>query len=219
MIDGNVIPDLRRVAENVDGALPDVVDTLDQSAVLADILTSREEGLRDVFVSGAAFSGDVESLFAVIKDDTIVVIDGLVKTGNAVNQGQGIDGVLNSLGELGGGLGPAIQAGKLKVTFVATFEEPMPYTPADCPQYPGLSSPTCGPATPRTTNRSALSDLMPFVPVSGNVQQLDPLAAIEQELMRAVPGFTPASATTGAPSAPTALMLGPLVRGAVVEVQ
>ncbi|WP_149360515.1 MlaD family protein [Lolliginicoccus suaedae] len=222
MIDGNVIPDLRRVAENVDGALPDVIDTLDQSAVLADILTSREDGLRDVFVSGAAFSGDVGSLFALIKDDTIVVIDGLVKTGNAVNQGEGLDGVLNSLGELGTGLAPAIQAGKLKITLVATFEEPMPYTPADCPQYPGLSSPTCGPATPRTTNRSALSDLVPFFPASGNVQQLpslDPLAAIEQELARAIPGFTPASAATGTPSAPTALMLGPLVRGAVVEVQ
>ncbi|MBD8507915.1 MCE family protein [Hoyosella sp. G463] len=222
MIDGNVIPDLRRVAENVDSALPDIVDTLDQSAVLADVLTSREAGLRDVFVSGAAFAGDVESLVAVIKDDTIVVIDGLVRTGGAVNQGVGIDGLLNSLGELGGGLGPAFQAGKLTITLVATFEEPMPYTPADCPQYPGLSSPTCGPATPRTTNQSAMSDLVPFFPVSGNVQQLpdlDPLAAIEQELARTIPGFTPASAATGAPSAPTALMLGPLVRGAVVEVQ
>ncbi|GGC77358.1 MCE family protein [Hoyosella rhizosphaerae] len=235
MIDGDVIPNIRRIAENVDQSLPDLVVTLDQSAELADMLNEREAGLRQLLVAGSTFTRDTAGLVSAISADTIVVLDSGTVAVGALNQGQGVDGVLNSLGNLGRNLAPAFQAGRLNITALATLEDPFPYSPADCARYPGLSSPTCGPAQPRPARQAAPLDAFPVqaqqldsaidglaVPQAEDLDLLlnNPLALLERELMRGARGAaTPAAETRTTPSAATATMLGPIVRGTVVEVR
>ncbi|MBB3037691.1 MlaD family protein [Hoyosella altamirensis] len=237
LIEGEVIPDLRRTLENIDVSLPDIVATMENSTDLADLLTRRSEGIREVLIAGAAFGRDAENFFGAIANDTVVFLDGGTVAVTALNTGQGIDGTLRGLRNAGTALGPVFRTGRLNIQALATFENPLPYSAADCPQYPGLSSPTCGPAEARTVTELSPEDLVPGLrglfpagaPADGVMteMQADPLAVLERELMRGLRGAAaPAAGQPGSdrpsvsdrPSAATAMLLGPIVRGTAVEV-
>lgn len=223
LIEGDVIPDLRRTLENLDTALPDIVETLENATDLADLFNRRSEGIREVLVAGAAFGRDAENFFGAIASDTVVFLDGGTTAVSALNTGQGAGGVLQSIRNVGAGLGPALRTGRLNIQALATFSEPMPYTPADCPEYPGLSSPTCGPAQPQSSVNMSPEDLFPglrgLFQGAANAQEVqgDPLAVLERELLRG--GAAPMAGREDRPSAATTMLLGPIVRGTVVEVQ
>lgn len=222
LIEGDVIPDLRRTLENIDASLPDIVETMENATDLADLLNRRRDGIQDVLLAGSAFSSDAAQFFGGISNNTVVFLDGGTVAVTALNTGRGIQGVFESIGNVGAGLSGPLRAGKLNIQALATFNDPLPYTPADCPQYPGLSSPTCGPAGERATTNLAPEELIPglrtLFPAAQSVTG-DPLAALEREIMQGA-GTRPAAARNSddRPSAATAMLLGPIVRGTVVEV-
>lgn len=232
LIEGQMIPDVARIATNVEAALPSIIGTLDNGADLADRLVAKEDGLRNVLIAGAGFTRDAQGLFAAIRDDTIVILDSGRTAVTALNYGQGADALIASLRNVGNGLAPALDSGRLRVNIVATLLEPMPYTNADCPQYPGLASSTCGPAgsAPRPQRGTGVDQLVPglgplippdfnalVLPINlGPVQVGNPLAELERQLLGTA---TPAAAPVGdQPSIATQMLLGPLVRGTVVQV-
>lgn len=232
LIEGNMIPDAARIATNVESALPSIIGTLQNSADLANLLVAKEDGLRQVFIAGAGFTRDVGNFVGAIGDDTIVILDSGQIVAGALTTGQGTDALLNSIRNVGERLSPGFQTGRLKVNIVATLKEPMPYTNADCPQYPGLASNTCGPAgsAPRPQASTPLDQLVPGLgplipqdfgalvpPIAiGPVQVGSPLAELERQLLGPA---TPAAAQVGdQPSIAAEMLLGPLVRGSVVQV-
>lgn len=231
LIEGQMIPDARRIAENLDLALPDMIATLNNGADLADLLVSQEDGLRDLFIAGAGVTRDIQGLLSGIGDDTIVIIDSGQIVAEALTTGQGTDALLASLRNVGNGIGDGLSSGRLKVNVLATFQQPLPYTSADCPVYDGLASNTCGPAGSAQRAQAPapvrINDLIPGLAAllppdvqnQANLQLDNPLAALEREIMRGIPGVTPASATVGQePTIATQMLLGPLVRGTVVQV-
>jgi phospholipid/cholesterol/gamma-HCH transport system substrate-binding protein len=218
-IDNEVLPNLRRVTTNFDAALPDIVDTLNNSSELADMLLERQDGLRELLVAGAGVTGNLDSLLGAVANDTIVVIRGVEVTARSLSSNEGVDNFMDSVGAIGG-FGSAFASGRLNIQAVATLEQPLPYTSADCPQYPGLSSPTCGMGGPSTAPTpvplNELLSVLAGAPIAQG-QGEDPLAVLEREIMRRP--ATPASAESGRPSIATTMLLGPLVRGTVVEVE
>lgn len=196
-------PEVTRIAEQLGAATPDLLAGLAAATRLSETLLQHAPGVELLLtraVSLAALAGSVvqENEQRAI---TVVHAGSRVLSSFARNTG-GLASTLDQLDTFGAAGAKVFATGRFNITAVPSFSDPLPYTAADCPRYPGLDGPSCPSAfVPGVSN------------VVGSPQEQQALSYLQGALQ---PGAqVPAGA---APSVATTVLLGPLVRGTQVEV-
>lgn len=138
------MPQLRELTENIAAATPDVLASVAAATRVSQTLLDRSDGVRALLTAAA---GTVESTRAVVAENRsaaiTVVHSGGAALGALAQHSDGLTATLDRLGPFGEAGARIFASGKFDVTAVPDFSEPLPYTAADCPQYPGLAGPNC----------------------------------------------------------------------------
>ncbi|WP_252342015.1 MCE family protein [Rhodococcus sp. 14-2483-1-2] len=138
------MPQLRELTENIAAATPDVLASVAAATRVSQTLLDRSDGVRALLTAAA---GTVESTRAVVAENRsaaiTVVHSGGAALGALAQDSDGLTATLDRLGPFGEAGARIFASGKFDVTAVPDFSEPLPYTAADCPQYPGLAGPNC----------------------------------------------------------------------------
>lgn len=117
---------------------------------------------------------------------------------DTVAQGRaGLSRTLEGLDTFGAKGARIFSTGKFSITAVPSFAEPMPYTAADCPRYPGMAGANCGNAV-----------------VGASESEREALSNVE----RAASGAGAEPAAHSDPNPATTMLLAPLLRGTEVSI-
>ncbi|WP_230596151.1 MULTISPECIES: MCE family protein [Nocardiaceae] len=158
------MPQLRELTENIAAATPDVLASVAAATRVSQTLLDRSDGVRALLTAAA---GTVESTRAVAAENRsaaiTVVHSGGAALGALAQDSDGLTATLDRLGPFGEAGARIFASGKFDVTAVPDFSEPLPYTAADCPQYPGLAGPNCALAELQDT---ATGTSLPLNPAS-----------------------------------------------------
>lgn len=225
-------PQFRAVAESLERATPDVVETMASVASISRGIVEHRDDLGDFFTGAVDFVATTGSFLAKHRSSLITVIDasGTVLSTVAKNPA-GVSATVREAEKFGKAGTILFSTGKFDITTVATFSQPMPYTATDCPTYGSLRGAHC-------TGRGAEYGVGPVrKPGEGPGRVLDPPRRTAPASTTAAPeivggadergalgrlegSLNPAAARRSAtPNAATTLMLGPMVRGTQVRVR
>ncbi|MGW5647850.1 MCE family protein [Saccharopolyspora sp. NPDC003752] len=196
---GEDVHALSVLGADIAAATPDAVRALDDAVALSGTIVQRKQAIGDLLGAGLAFT-DRSQRFV---DENAQRIIHIVRATDPIAEvvGRYPDAVRNGVGGLDAfldGANRAFATGFLKIRMSGTLDRPYPYSPADCPRYPGLAGPNCGAEQPRG----------PIGPVGGP-QELD--------AMRQLAPLLPIPPAAAPPSPDVlGLLLGPVVRGSEV---
>ncbi|PKW17515.1 MCE family protein [Saccharopolyspora spinosa] len=181
-------------------AAPDAVQALDNAVALSGTIVRRKQAIGDLLGAGLALTDrsqrfvdeNAQRIIRIVRA-TGPVAEVLGRYPHAVRDGvDALDAFLD-------GANRAFSTGFFKIRMAGTLDRPYPYSPADCPRYPGLDGPNCGTRPPEG----------PIGPVGGSPQELDAM----RQLAPLLP--TPPAAPPPSPDV-LGLLLGPVVRGSEV---
>ncbi|WP_243636749.1 MCE family protein [Rhodococcus sp. Eu-32] len=155
---------VRHVAEALADATPDVLATIDAATALSQTTLDRADGF-DALLTNAA--GLAASADAVARDNTSTTIT-VVQRGATVlktlsDNADGLAATLDMLEPFGAAGARIFASGRFDITAVPDFSDPLPYTAADCPRYPGLDSRACALST---VQDAAVGASLPLNPAS-----------------------------------------------------
>ncbi|MEV5536402.1 MCE family protein [Saccharopolyspora shandongensis] len=196
---GEDVGAISALGADIAAATPDAVRALDNAVTLSGTIVQRKQAIGDLLGAGLAFT-DRSQRFV---DENAQRIIRIVRATDPIAEvvGRYPDAVRDGVGGLDtflGGANRAFSTGFLKIRMSGTLDRPYPYSPADCPRYPGLAGPNCGAEQPRG----------PIGPVGGP-QELD--------AMRQLAPLLPVPPAAAPPSPDVlGLLLGPVVRGSEV---
>lgn len=188
------------LAEDLGGAGPEILETLQEATRLSQIVLDRPDSLGRVLDAGLAATGAGARMADGTVDGAIRLVDdtGVVFDRTARNP-HGVIRTLYAMGPMGRAGTAAFSSGRFDITAVPSFADPMPYGPEDCPRYPDLAGSTCASAP--------AADRGPGLTVN---------AASERELLRELQA---AAVAEPGPDTAAWTMLAPLVRGTEVTVR
>lgn len=203
-------PAVARLTEDLAGASPEILETLEEATRLSRFVLDRPGSLGRLLDAGLAAtrSGVVTADQTVpgtiqLVNDTGVVFD------RTARDPHGVIRTLYAMQPMGEAGAAAFSTGRFNITAVPSFADPMPYGPQDCPRHPDLAGSTCTGA-----------------PVPEHDPGLTINAAGEREYLRELqaaaasePGLPVPPPAEVDPSAAAWTMLGPLVRGTEVTIR
>lgn len=197
-------PQLAAVTEAMAAATDDMIGTMQNAATLSEIVLERRDGIARLLRGGAGLAAEGSALMSENTDRIISVVrTGSPVLGTFAADTTGLDDTLRYLTTFGDAGARVFATGRFDITAVVDFSDPMPYTAADCPRYPGLDGANCGdpvdgrPVLSAATERDTLGYLEQ---IAGGVDPSDP------------------KATEVDPSTAASVLLAPLVRGTEVAV-
>lgn len=214
------------LAEDLGGAGPEILETLQEATRLSQIVLDRPDSLGRVLDAGLAAAGAGARMADGTVDGAIRLVDdtGVVFDRTARNP-HGVIRTLYAMGPMGRAGTAAFSSGRFDITAVPSFADPMPYGPEDCPRYPDLAGSTCAsaPAADRgpglTVNAASERELLRELQAAAAAEPGSPVPPPADP--DADPdGGADAGAGAGArPDAAAWTMLAPLVRGTEVTVR
>lgn len=202
-------PQMAAVAESMSAATDDVITVMQNASELSRIALEHEDGIARLLSGGAALGTQGADLLSANTDNMIAVVrNGAPVVGAFAGNTEGLDATLKNVGIFGEAGARVFSTGRFNITAIADFADPMPYTSADCPRYPGMEGSNCGDPvqTSATSRRQVVSGVAESAPlgfleqISAGIDPADPAALLHD------------------PSTAASVLLGPLVRGAAVSI-
>ncbi len=199
---GGDLGTVSKLSDDLSASAPDVFHALDDAVDLSHLVVEKKQNINDLLSAGIGVTAQSQRFLDENAQRTIQlvhsadpIVDVLGSNPHAFsNAKNGIDVFLD-------GANRAFATGFFKIRMSGTLDRPYPYTPADCPRYPGLAGKNCG---------AGSGSAGPIGPV-GSPQELDAMRQLAP-LLPPAPG-----PQTAAPSPDVlGLMLGPMVRGSQV---
>ncbi|MEE2030820.1 MCE family protein [Rhodococcus chondri] len=201
-------PQVAGVTESMSAATDDVVAVMRNASELSEIVLAREDGIGRLLAGGAALSVEGAGVLDANTDNTIAIVrNGAPVIGAFAGDTAGLDETLRYLSIFGEAGGRVFSTGRFNITAVADPADPMPYTSADCPRYPGLDGSNCGDPV-----RTSSVERQPILAAA----ERQPLGFLEQIAGGADPADP--AATRFDPSTAASILLAPLVRGTAVSI-
>lgn len=202
-------PQVAAVTESMSAATDDVIAIMQNASELSEIVLSREDGISRLLSGGAALGSEAAGVLAANTDNMIAVVrNGTPIVTTFADDVTGLDETLRYLSIFGEAGGRVFSTGRFNITAVADLADPMPYTSADCPRYPGMEGANCDDAV-----QTSGIDRQPILSAAAERQ---PLGFLEQIAGGTDPA-DPAAAQMD-PSTAASILLAPLVRGTAVSV-
>lgn len=226
-------PKFRAVAESLRRATPDIIDTLESSVNISRGILQEQENLSAFFTAASGYLDSVSPFVAEQRRNLITIVDSTSTILSTVaDNPSGISQTLTEADRFGAAGTMVFASGRFNITAVPTFSEPMPYTAADCPTYGSLRGTQCfgtgspigvGPVREQGESngpiikppRGSQAAVAPAAHVGPAVINGAAEAKALAELESVITG-TESQKTQAGPSAPTVLMVGPMVRGTEV---
>ncbi|MGB6051725.1 MAG: MCE family protein, partial [Rhodococcus sp. (in: high G+C Gram-positive bacteria)] len=138
------LPEIRQVTEAFDAATPDVIATLDAATSLSQMALDRSGGVEALLTSAAVLASSADDIASENRAHTVAVIRrGAPALDTVAGNASGLATALDRFAPFGAAGTRIFASGRFDITAVPDFSEPLPYTAADCPQYPGLDGPNC----------------------------------------------------------------------------
>lgn len=216
------------LAEDLGGAGPEILETLQEATRLSQIVLDRPDSLGRVLDAGLAAAGAGARMADGTVDGAIRLVDdtGVVFDRTARNP-HGVIRTLYAMGPMGRAGTAAFSSGRFDITAVPSFADPMPYGPEDCPRYPDLAGSTCAaaPAADRgpglTVNAASERELLRELQAAAAAEPGSPVPPPGAPGRGADPAGGRGGDVGAGPGPDTAAwtMLAPLVRGTEVTVR
>lgn len=202
-------PQMAAVAESMSAATDDVITVMRNASELSRIALANEDGIARLLSGGAVLGAQGADLLSANTDNMIAVVrNGAPVVGAFAGNTAGLDETFEYLGIFGEAGARVFSTGRFNITAIADFADPMPYTSADCPRYPGMEGSNCGdPVQTSATGRGQ---------VVSAAAESEPLGFLEQ-ISAGVDPADPAALLRD-PSTAASVLLGPLVRGTAVSI-
>lgn len=194
-------PQLRQVSDALRSASGDLIDTLRSATALSQLALDHQGRLDGLLTAGVTLANSVGEVASAQQQRIITVVRaGAPVLGTLAANRAGLADTLDQLGPFGEKGARVFATGRFNITAVPDFSDPLPYTAADCPRYPGAAGANCDAASARVAGVSDVVD-----------------ARRERPALAELQGVA-TSRQTADPNVATSLMLGPLVRGTQVRV-
>lgn len=186
------------IADDIAAATPDMIAGVGAATRVSRTVLDREDSFSSILDASIGLT-DSGSVFLQDNEKRIITVthngDRVLET---VAQGRaGLSRTLEGLDTFGEKGARIFSTGKFSITAVPSFADPMPYTAADCPRYPGMNGANCGNAV-----------------VGASESERDALSEVE----RAAAGAEPVARAEQGPNPATTMLLGPLLRGTEVNI-
>ncbi|GAB2673786.1 MCE family protein [Saccharopolyspora gloriosae] len=198
------------LTEQLATAAPDLLATLDDAVVLSRAVVEERENLADLLGAGTELTERSQRFLDENAARAIEVVHVARPASEVLGGGADrIPETLRNLREFTSNASRTFVDDRFRIRAPVTLEDPHPYTPADCPRYPGLDGPHCSDAT---TYGGAVGSV-------GTDREKGELERMFADPVRA-PAADESAAAPSAGSAPDAdllgLLFGPVVRGTQV---
>ncbi|WP_243788185.1 MCE family protein [Saccharopolyspora gloriosae] len=199
------------LTEQLATAAPDLLATLDDAVVLSRTVVQQRENLTDLLGAGTELAGRSQRFLDENAARAIEVVH-VTRPASEVLGGNAdrITETLHDLREFTSNASRTFVDDRFQIRAPVTLEDPHPYTPADCPRYPGLDGPNCPQAT---TYGGAVGSV-------GTAREKGELERLFTSPIEAPAPSTGDSAKPAAGAAPDddllGLLFGPVVRGTQV---
>ncbi|SFB28891.1 virulence factor Mce family protein [Amycolatopsis marina] len=213
-----------RLGRDLAGAAPDLLASLDDAVALSRTVVAERQALSDLLTAGIELSGQSERLLADHADRFIQLVHATGPLAEAVTRHPGAVGEsLDAADFFLDGAKRAFGTGRFAIDAALTFDDPYPYTAADCPRYPGLDGANCGDSVRErgTGDEAAAAPAAPPPPLPETGGLTGPVGGErEREVIRQLAPLLPDGDSTAEeqPVDQLSLLLGPLVRGTRVVV-
>lgn len=153
-------PEIAVLARDIDGATPELLETLDNATQTSQLVLDRENSIRNVLGaglnisrSGSDFLGDnVGNASKVINDSTTI-------TGEVSAVPDSLSTTIRGMNDFADKGKTVFATGLFDITAVPSFQDPMPYDASDCPQVGALRGVSCGNVVNVTREREQLGQL------------------------------------------------------------
>lgn len=164
-------PEIAVLFRDIDGATPELLETLDNATQTSQLVLDRENSIRNVLGaglnisrSGSDFLGDnVGNASKVINDSTTI-------TGAVSSVPNSLSTTIRGMDDFADKGKTVFATGLFDITAVPSFQDPMPYDASDCPQVGALRGVSCGNVVNVTREREQLGELQELSdPDSGEV--------------------------------------------------
>lgn len=214
------LTEIAQLGQQLSRSAPDLLASVDDATELSKMVNQHDGDIRGLLSSGTELAGRSRELLAEDGQRAIRVLHQFQPVSQALGENRhGIRQSLEGIEEFASEGSKTFRGGRFHIRAPVTLEDPYPYEPQDCPRYPGLDGPNCGPAQPPPApvvhggkvgpvgspqERRALSELVPGLPLSPEVTHPDPA------------GVDPAGVDPARPDGPLGLLFGPVVRGTQV---
>lgn len=220
-------PQFRRVAESLQRATPAVTETLASMTSLSRGILDNQSSVVATLTAASGYLDSVGPFVADQRKNLVTIIDSTATILSTVaDNPRGLSRTLSEANKFAQSGAQVFATGRFNITAVPTFSEPMPYTAADCPTYSGGAQGTTLRGAQCTGTGSARGRGAVRAPGAGNGTILEPVidGTGERPALNRLQGvITPSaqhdSAESAIPNPATVLMIGPMVRGAQVELK
>lgn len=212
----NLGPDLASVSEltgQLAASAPDLFGALDDAVVVSRTLVSKQDGIAALLKAGIDLSATAETMLLDNRDRIIQVVHDMPPVLGVLERHQGsLNTFLRSVTSFADAGSRVFSSGPwLQVELPIVFDDPYPYTPQDCPRYPGLDGPNCAAAV------SSAPPAQPPPPTGGPV---GPIGSVDEqnaiaELLGAPPGADLSTMDEMMVDL-ASMMMGPILRGSQV---
>lgn len=193
--------ELSQLGHQVEQSTPDVLATMDDVVSLSRTVNAKQQSIKQLLSSGTELAHQSQGLLADNGERAVQVVHLLDPATKALANDPGA--IKSSVDNLESFLkkgSETFRDGRFQIRAPVTFQDPYPYGPQDCPRYPGLNGPNCGPAPAPATGGGT----------SGAVGSPEEKSALRQ--------MAPQLPSQPDVSGPMGVLLGPIVRGTQVLV-
>ncbi|SNS53183.1 virulence factor Mce family protein [Rhodococcoides kyotonense] len=154
----------RQVTEALADATPDVLATVDAATTLSRTALDRAGGVEALMATAAGLTGSADTVTQENTDAMITVIHRGATVLDTVSENSvGLAETLDMFEPFGAAGARIFASGRFDITAVPDFSDPLPYTAADCPRYPGLDGRHCALAE---VQDAAVGTALPLNPAS-----------------------------------------------------
>ncbi|WP_116040766.1 MCE family protein [Amycolatopsis palatopharyngis] len=213
-----------RLGRDLAASTPELLDALDDAVALSRTVVAQRQALSDLLSAGIELTGQSERLLADHADRFIQLVDATGPLAEVVTRHPGAVGEsLDAANFFLDGAKRAFGTGRFAIDAALTFDDPYPYTAAECPRYPGLDGANCGDPVPDRSGEAAAAPAAPPPPPPETGGRTGPVGGErEQEIIRQLAPLLPEAGEGAKVEQPPvdllSLLLGPLVRGTRVVV-
>lgn len=221
-------PEFAAVMASLEEAAPDVLGMLAAATTVSQNIVDNQAGLADTLAAAAGYAGASNTFIAANRGQITTVLNsaGIILSTTGANPA-GLTATLTAADEFGLKGGKVFAIGKFDITTVATFQDPLPYSSADCPVYVGTRNPACAansapPGASRPVGLESTlaqaADLTAGIPVVDARAEAPVLKVLEEAALEDA-ALEGSNLEGSGPNPATVALLGPLVRGNEVGVR